>query len=87
MTPHEIAQWMMQELTQRPTLYQSRVATHVYRTNPELVYRNKNGNKALHKSVLEAFRSITSGDEIVWSRSSQMWRHRKPNDKPGRMQR
>ena len=87
MSPQAIADWMINELSQRPTLYQSRVATYVFRTNPELVYRNKNGNKALHKSVLDAFRKKTSGDEIVWSRSSQMWRHRKPHDKPGRMQR
>ena len=87
MGPREIAEWMVAQLVERPTLYQSRVATHVFRHNPELVYRNKNGNRALEKSVLDAFRKLTAGDEIVWSRSSQMWRHRKPHDKPGRMQR
>lgn len=87
MTPTEVAEWMVAELAIRPTLYQSRVAAHVFRQNPELVYRNKNGNKALAKSVLEAFRNLTPGDEIAWSRSSQMWRHRKAHDKSGRMQR
>lgn len=78
---------MVAELMKRPTLYQSRVAAYVSQKNPSLVYRNGNGNKALVKSVLEAFRKSTPDDQIVWSRSSQMWRHRKPNDKPGRMQR
>lgn len=87
MTPDEIADWMVDQLAVKPTLYQSTVATFVFRDNPELVYRNKNGNRALAKSILDAFRKRTVGDEIVWSRSSQLWRHRKPHDKPGRMQR
>jgi hypothetical protein len=87
MTPPEIAQWMVGELAQRPTLYQSRVATYVRRNNPALTYRNPNGNWALDKAILAAFRKLTPGDEVVWSRSGQYWRHRKPHDKPGRMQR
>lgn len=87
MTPLEIAEWMVAELAQRPSLYQSRVATHVRRHNAELTHRNANGNWALDKAILAAFRKLTSGDEIVWSRSGQYWRHRKPSDKPGRMQR
>lgn len=87
MTAEEIAKWMCEQLEERTTLYQSRVASHVAKVNPELTYRNKNGNRALDKSILEAFRSLTSDDRIVWSRSSQMWRHRKSHDKPGRMQR
>ena len=87
MSPQEVARWMVAELAQRPSLYQSRVASHVRRHSPELTYRNKNGNWALAKSVLDEFRKLTPGNEIIWSRSSQMWRHRKPHDKPGRMQR
>lgn len=87
MTAQQLAEWMVQQLSQRPTLYQSAVATHAMRHNAALVYRNKNRNRALMKSVLDAFRRLTPGDEIVWSRSSQLWRHRRPNDKPGRMQR
>lgn len=87
MTAKEIAEWMKAELDGKRNLYQSRVATFVFKENPDLVYRNKNGNRALHKSILDAFRKATPGDEIVWSRSGQYWRHRRPNDKPGRMQR
>ena len=87
MTAAEIADWMIEQLARKPTLYQSSVATFVYRNAPEHVYRNKNGNRALSKAVLDAFRKKTPGDEIVWSRSNQMWRHRKRHDKPGRMQR
>lgn len=86
MTPDEVAKWMVEKLAVKPTLYQSSVATFVHKTNPELVYRNRNGNRALAKPVLDAFRRLTPGDEVVWSRSNQMWRHRKPRDKPGRMQ-
>ncbi|WP_133365311.1 DUF6953 family protein [Qipengyuania sediminis] len=85
MDAKEIAQWMLDHLAQM-YLYQSTVATHVRKVNPDLTYRNPNGNWALHKSVLDAFRKLTPGDEIVWERSSQLWRHRKPRDKPGRMQ-
>lgn len=87
MTPNDVAEWMVGELAQRSTLYQSRVATHVRRNAPDLTYRNNNGNWALNKSILDAFRKLTPGDDIVWSRSGQYWRHRKPSDKPGRMQR
>ncbi|TZG27127.1 DUF6953 family protein [Sphingomonas montanisoli] len=87
MTAAEVADWMVLQLAERATLYQSTVASHVARENRELVYRNKNGNWALDKTVLAAFRAKTPGDEIVWSRSSQLWRHRRPNDKPGRQQR
>ena len=86
MTPQEVAQWMVEQLAQRPHLYQRVVATHVRRNSPDLTYRNNNGNWALSKSILDAFRKLTPGDDIVWERSSQLWRHRKPYDKPGRMQ-
>lgn len=86
MTPQEIAAWMVEQLADRPHLYQNRVATFVRQQNPDLVYRNKNGNWALAKPILDAFRRATPSDDIIWSRSSQMWRHRKPYDKPGRMQ-
>lgn len=86
MTPREAAEWMQQELAKRPTLYQSRVASYLSREGSDLVYRNKNGNKALVKAVLEAFRQMTPGDEFVWSRSNQLWHHRRPFDRPGRMQ-
>jgi len=77
---------MVQRLVEKPHLYQSRVATFARKEDPELVYRNNNGNWALTKPVLDAFRKLTTGDEIVWVRSSQLWRHRKPYDKPGRLQ-
>jgi hypothetical protein len=87
MTPNDVAEWMVGELAQRAILYQSRVATYVRRNAPDLTYRNNNGNWALNKSILDTFRKLTPGDEIVWSRSGQYWRHRKQTDKPGRMQR
>lgn len=86
MTAAEIADWMLGEFETRRTLYQSRVANFVRQHNPDLVYRNKQRNWALDKSILAAFRKITS-DDVVWSRSQQLWRKRTERDKPGRMQR
>ncbi|KAJ8137725.1 hypothetical protein OY671_009062, partial [Metschnikowia pulcherrima] len=48
---YDETEWMVAELAQRPTLYQSRVATHVRRANPDLTYRNPNGNWALDKTI------------------------------------
>lgn len=88
MTPQDLAEWMVQELSQRRTLPQSRVATYARQHNPELVYKNRNRNWGLVKPVLDAFRKLTADDDnVVWSRSNQHWRQRKPTDKPGRMQR
>lgn len=43
------------------------------------VYRNKNHNWAIQKPILDEFRRLT-GDHVVWSRSSQLWRLRRPTD-------
>lgn len=44
-------------------------------------YSNRHGNPAIEKDTLKAFRDLTEGD-IVWDRSEQMWRKRKPYDPP-----
>ncbi|MBL8578893.1 MAG: hypothetical protein JNK47_16845 [Mesorhizobium sp.] len=81
-----VAQWMMGEVSSGKRLYQTRVAQHVRQhVDASLTSRNKNGNWALDKRINDAFREL-SGDGVVWERSQQLWRLRKPSDKPGRMQ-
>jgi hypothetical protein len=49
------------------------------------IYRNENGNPAIEKGVLRAFRELTEAD-VVWDRSAREWRHRQPGDAPTRVQ-
>lgn len=78
--------WIMSEVEQGHRVYQYRVARHVRETYGEdLTYKNGNGNWALDKRINKAFLKL-SGDRVVWERSDQCWRLRRPKDKPGRMQ-
>ena len=49
------------------------------------IYTNENGNLAIDKDVLRQFLDLTK-DYVVWERSAFGWRHRQPDDAPGRMQ-
>lgn len=53
------------------------------RFGEEFVYLNDNGNPAIDRRVLAAFRTLTEG-EVVWDRSSFVWRKREAWDPPGR---
>lgn len=82
----EAAEWMLSELERRKFLEQDAVAYHLYKQNKALTYQNDNGNLAIAKDVLAAFRKLTDDKDIVWSRGERHWRHRQKHDKPGRMQ-
>ncbi|AYM81038.1 hypothetical protein At12D1_11510 [Agrobacterium tumefaciens] len=86
MTPSECAKWMLDKLAAQKYLDQETVAYELSRRAPEHTYTNENGNLAITRSVLDAFRKLTSDDRIVWSRSSRQWRYREKWDKAGRMQ-
>lgn len=84
-TAQEVAEWIVGQLQENAFLYQARVARHVRQEfGEEFTYRNKNGNWAIRKDVLDEFRKLTPTD-VVWSRSTQAWRRRRPNDPEGRM--
>lgn len=84
-TVKEIAAWMKEQIPEKAYLRQNRVANMIFRDfGPEYIYKNKNGNRAIRKDILDEFRDIT-GDEIVWSRSQQAWRKRQDRDPDGRM--
>jgi len=79
--------WMVQELASKGgnNLSQYSVARHVRENvGADLVYRNSNGNWALDPRINDLFRQRTP--DVVWIRSDQSWRQRRPKDKPGRMQ-
>lgn len=83
----EIAKWMLEQFQASPLkmLKQSRaVFLARQKFGAEHFYKNDNGNWAFNQGILDAFRDL-SGDDVVWSRSSQKWRARKPQDPPGRM--
>lgn len=85
-TPESIAQWMLDQLTERPRLYQETVVRQIRNEfGEEWSYRNANGNWAIDKRVLAAFRRL-SDDDVIWERGDRAWRRRREHDKPGRQQ-
>jgi hypothetical protein len=86
MTPQDGALWMFDELTKRKVLDQENAAWRLTKFDKSLTYQNDNGNLAISKNVLAAFNKLTTGDDVVWSRSERQWRFRKKNDRQGRMQ-
>lgn len=84
-TPKEVADWILAKLPESALLYQERVARGIRQDfGEEFVYRNKQGNWGIRKDVLEEFRKLTPND-VVWSRSQQAWRRRRPDDPASRM--
>ena len=85
-TPEVIAQWMLGQLEQGKRLYQADAASEIAeKFGPEFIYENDNGNPAIDKRVLRAFKKI-SGDTVVWERWDFCWRKRAETDALGRKQ-
>ncbi len=85
-TANDVAKWMLLELEKKKELYQEDAVDEIgQRFGNKYVYDNDNGNPAIDKKVLGAFRQI-SGEDVVWSRSERYWRYRENSDKPGRNQ-
>jgi exonuclease I len=83
-TPKEIAEWMLAEYKKKDELIQHRAATQIKEQfGEDHLYKNKNGNWAIVKPILDAFRALTP-EGVVWSRDGQLWRKRRPNDPPGK---
>lgn len=85
MKPEEAVSWMLEELDRRKYLDQEAVAYALFKSDKSLTYHNSNGNLAIAKPVLSAFRKAAP-ENVVWSRSERHWRYRKKRDKPGRLQ-
>ena len=85
-TPDQVAQWMLDELKRVKYLYQETVVYDIAsKFGDSFTYYNDNGNPAIDKKVLAAFRKLT-GDSVIWERGERMWRFREKYDEPGRQQ-
>ncbi len=86
MKPEEVAAWMLQEVQTHGTLHQDHAASEIeQKFGAVFTPENDNGNLAIHRDVLKAFREI-SGKDIVWERGERLWRKRESFDDPGRQQ-
>ena len=85
-TPEAIAQWMLSRLDETGYLYQIDAVEEIARKyGPQYTYTNDNGNPAIGKPILRAFKRI-SADTVVWDRRLIGWRTRQAVDEPGRRQ-
>ncbi len=87
-TTEAIAQWMLSRLEQPGLgrLYQAEAVEEIAaKFDDEHTYLNDNGNPAIDKRILRAFRKI-SGDGVVWDRWDFCWRKRETGDAPSRKQ-
>lgn len=82
------AQWMLTQITDSRSgeLWQMDAADHISKNFDEgLTYINDNGNLAISKDVLAAFRKLSDG-QVVWERGLRYWRRRTERDPEGKRQ-
>lgn len=76
----QIAEWMLEQYKLYQRLPQTAAVRGIRITfGDEHCYKNKQRNWAINKGILEAFKNLTP-DDVVWSRSAQGWRARRPSD-------
>ena len=74
-TPEAIAQWMLSRLEQSGRLYQAEAVQDIAaKFGDEYTYLNDNGNPAIDRRILRAFRQIT-GDTALEEQRSEKYRH------------
>ncbi len=75
---------MLSEFLSSNYLEQEWAASEIERKFGEkFVYFNENGNLAIERKVLQAFRNLTEKD-VVWDTRERAWRRRERHDAPGR---
>lgn len=82
------ARWMLAQITDNRSgeLWQIDAADHISKHFDEgLTYINDNGNVAISKEVLAAFRKMSDG-AVVWERGLRYWRRRTEHDPEGKRQ-
>jgi hypothetical protein len=85
-TAQEVAQWMLDEVTRNGELHQETAVSDIAsKFGLEFTYDNENGNLAIRRDVLAAFRIFTE-DSVVWDRENRLWRKRDSSDDAGRQQ-
>lgn len=81
--PEDVASWMLSEIKREGCLYQDDVVDHLVRQADDLLWENADGNLAIKRSVLTAFRRLTE-ENVVWVRPDRYWRFRVAEDELGR---
>lgn len=77
-----VAEWMVNEINRTGEIFQRETTSQVEALfGSRFIYRNNNGNPAIHKDVLAAFRMLTKRS-VVWNKSNFSWRKRRPSDDP-----
>lgn len=85
-TAQDVANWMLSRLQELRFLDQDTAVGEIGRVfGDEFTHINDNGNQAINRDVLDAFRKLTPSD-VVWDRSQRMWRYREEHDDPGKRQ-
>lgn len=85
-TADQIARWMLDQVAERGGLYQDRAVHHIIREfGLEWSYVNANGNRAIDKRILAAFRDLSEHD-VIWNRGARAWRKRRAHHREGRLQ-
>jgi hypothetical protein len=85
-TPKQVAEWMLEELKRQGKLHQDTVVFKIVQEfGTQFTYDNEDGNLAIRRDVLAAFRKLTK-DSVVWIQEDSYWRLREPHDVPGRQQ-
>jgi hypothetical protein len=85
-TPEDIAAWMLEQVNANPWLDQWRAVRSIGEEfGEEFTYENQNGNPAIDRRVLAAFKKLSEGT-VIWDRGMFAWRLRTETDEPGRRQ-
>jgi hypothetical protein len=83
--PRVAAEWMAAQINEHGELYQYDAAEHIAEHfGGDLTYENDNGNLAISRKVLAAFRSLTEGT-VVWEQGAKLWRRKDSHDPEGRL--
>jgi len=72
-TPKDVAKFMFDQIQKDKILYQREVVGQIEEVfGKDFVYLNDNGNMAVDRKVLAAFRKLCDGS-VVWVRGRSYW--------------
>ena len=84
MEAQKVAEWMLEEIEKSQCIYQDDVVDFLVKSDSEhLLRENADGNLAIGRQVLNAFKNLTQSN-VVWVKPDRYWRFRVPEDEPGR---
>ena len=84
MNSDSVAAWMLAQIEREACIYQDEVVDYLIKAKREdLLIENADGNQAVGKAVLAAFRKLTE-TTVVWVKPDRYWRLRVPEDELGR---